>query len=182
MNNFSQGMGGAPGSNQDPTRLNLPQVHFTPVGGGGPTAPPPAQLDEVARLLRDLVALTRDLSGIARQQLELSRRWEQRAMEQQQTQRDEFLKWLTENPDLRGRSKQAEDTVRGVVGKALGELLDYVENHNEDLTESDFVRSEMVDRYGPMLMHLYGIHGVLKRLSTIEQQQQQQAQSKPPGP
>ena len=78
-----------------------------------------------------------------------------------------------------------------VVGKALGDLFEYAEEHGSDLAESDYIRSDLVDKYGGMLYHLYGIHGIVKRMSVYEQQaaaaaqqqaaqQQQNAQQKPP--
>jgi hypothetical protein len=76
-----------------------------------------------------------------------------------------------------------EESLAAVVGKTMGDLYDYAEQHGSDLSDSDYVRSELVDRYGGMLYHLHGIHGIVKRLSMFEQQlarEQQQQQQKPP--
>ena len=159
------------------------QPQFVWAGSPPATAPTPAEgASEVASLLRELVGTTRELLETARQQLEFSKRWEQRTLEQQQSQRDEFQRLLREHPELRGRGKSVEENVNAVVGKALTDLFDYVEHHGSDLTDSDYIRSELVEKYGGLLYHLYGIHGIVKRVSAFENQQQQQQQQAPPKP
>lgn len=159
------------------------QPQFVWAGGQMAPTPPGGSLAEVASLLRELIGVTRELVDNSRQQLEFSKRWEQRTVEQQQVQRDEFQRLLREHPELKGRAKPIEEHVNAVVGKALTDLFDYVEHHGSDLTDSDYIRSELVEKYGGLLYHLYGIHGIVKRVSAFEnqQQQQQQAPPKPPG-
>jgi hypothetical protein len=139
-------------------------------------------MGEVAALLREMVGMTRELLENSRQQLELSKRWEQRTVEQIQTNRDELTRLGKEHPELRGRSKDVEQQVAAVVGKSMSDLYDYVEHHGSDVAESDYVRAELVDKYGGMLYHLHGIHGIVKRFSSFEQQmaREQQQQPKPP--
>jgi hypothetical protein len=148
----------------------------------------PAGPEDIARSLRELAGLTRELLGVTREQaaasrelLELSKRAEQRFLEQQQAQREEFGRFIREHDTLRGRCGPAEQTIGTVLGRALNELVDYVEEHGEDLHESEFLRSEMSDRYGAMLHHVWVIHGILRRLSSAEQGAQQQQPPKTPG-
>lgn len=141
---------------------------------------------EVSALLREMIGATRQLLAAtqqllenSRQQLELSKRWEQRTVEQQQVQRDDFTRLMKDHPALRGRSKEVEAAISEVLGKSLSDLFEYVDHHGSDMSDSDYVRSELVDKYGGMLYHLHGIHGIVKRLSMLEQQQQNA--QKPPG-
>src|SRR4051812_3182468 len=160
------------------------------VWAGGQLAPQSgaASMAEVAALLRELIEMNRAIAGMtqellqnSRQQLELSKRWEQRTVEQIQNNREELLRLGKQHPELRGRSQDVEKQMAAVIGKSMGELYDYVEHHGEDIADSDFVRSELVEKYGGMLYHLHGIHGIVKRFSSferqmqLEQQQQQQA-------
>jgi chromosome segregation ATPase len=163
---------------------------FVWAGGQLAPNPPGGSMAEVAALLREMVAINRDLHTMtrellenSRQQLELSKRWEQRTAEQIQNNRDELTRLGKEHPELRGRSKDVEEQVAAVVGKSMSDLYDYVEHHGSDLSDSDYVRAELVDKYGGMLYHLHGIHGIVKRFSSLEQQiarEQQQQQPKPP--
>jgi len=167
------------------------------VWAGGQLAPQSgAGMTEVAALLRELIELNRAVAGMtqellqnSRHQLELSKRWEQRTVEQIQNNREELLRLGRQHPELRGRSQDVEKLMAAVIGKSMGELYDYVEHHGEDIADSDFVRSELVEKYGGMLYHLHGIHGIVKRFSSFERQmqleqqqqaQQQQQQPKPP--
>ena len=155
---------------------------FVWAGGQVAPDPPSGSMAEVSALLRELIGVSRELLENSRHQLELSRRWEQRTVEQQNQQRGEFDRLLREYPHLKGRAKDVEEHVNAVVGKALGDLYDYVEEHGSDLSESDYIRSEMVDKYGGLLYHLYGIHGIVKRMSLFEQQQAAAAQQQKPPP
>lgn len=148
------------------------------VGGPTPVALPsdaPGLLRELVGATHDMTAATRMLIDLARQQaemsrqqLELARRAEQRIEEQRQAQRDEFQRWLGEYKLLGGRSGKAEKTIRAVLGTALAELVDYIEENDENLVDSDFIRRELSEKYGAMLAHLWSIHGVLKHLSAAE--------------
>lgn len=148
------------------------------MGVPAPTAPPqdtPSLLRELVGATHDLTAATRSLIDLARQQaemsrqqLDLARRAEQRIEEQRQAQRDEFQRWLGEYKLLGGRSAKAEKTIRAVLGTALAELVEYIEDNDENLTDSDYIRRELSEKYGAMLAHLWSIHGVLKHLSAAE--------------
>ncbi len=163
--------------------------------GGNFTPNAPGGIAEVAGLMRELVAFTREMHAMtrdlhtmsremldnSRQQLELSKRWEQRTVEQIQAQRDELTRLAKEHPELRGRSKEIEENLSAVIGKSMSDLYEYVEDQGSNLADSDYVRSELVDKYGGMLYHLHGIHGIVKRLSMFETQlQREQQQQKPP--
>lgn len=151
--------------------------------GSGSVLPPPPlppapigpadlslQLSELIALTRELGGAAKELSAVAREQLLLARKAEQRFEEQRQAQRDDFHRWLQEHGLAKGRTKPAEETARAVLGQAIAELVDYVEEHNENLAEgTDFVRAEMSDKFGGLLHHLWVIYGTLKHLSAAEQ-------------
>jgi hypothetical protein len=163
--------------------------------GGNFTPNQPGGMAEVAGLLRELVGVTREMHAMtrdlhimtremlenSRQQLELSKRWEQRTVEQIQVQRDDLTRLAKEHPQLQGRSKEVEEMLAGVIGKSMSDLYEYVDEQGSNLADSDYVRSELVDKYGGMLSHLHGMHGIVKRLSMFEAQlQREQQQQKPP--
>jgi hypothetical protein len=124
---------------------------------------------EVADLLRTLIEQNRELIQLGRQQVELGRRMDDRYEKQMQAQREEFVRWLEDIPGLTARGKEATEAVRILLGRVIDEMVDYVKEHDEQLEGSDFVRSELVDRYGQLLNHVSAMYGLLKRLSTADE-------------
>ena len=162
--------------------MSLPETSFTTgdLEGSGTALPPipsgptpadmPAQLAELIGVTRELVNAMNAQGAIAQEQLVLARKAESRFEEQRQAQRDDFQRWLQEHGLVKHRTKPAEETARAVLGRAIAELVDYVEDNNENLTEgTDFVRSEMSDKFGGLLHHLWVIYGTLKHLSAADQ-------------
>lgn len=125
--------------------------------------------DEMLFQMRELVCLAREQVQIAREQLELMRRAEDRFQKQQEAQREEFQRWFGENPGLAGYCTAAHDHLRTLLGKAIAELVQYVDDNGENLLDSDFARTEMIDKYGSLLNHVSAMYGMLKRLAAAEQ-------------
>ena len=158
------------------------------IEGSGTALPPvppspadvPAQLAELTGLMRALVVTMREQNAVAKESLVLARKAEQRFEEQRQAQRDDFQRWLQEHGLVKRRTKPAEETARAVLGRAISELVDYVEENGENLTEgTDFIRAEMSDKFGGLLHHLWVIYGTLKHLSAADQPN---TGPKPPAP
>ena len=144
----------------------------TPAAPAAPVGPAELslQLGELIGLTRELVGAAKEQAAVAKEQLALARKAEQRFEEQRQGQRDDFQRWLHEHGLVKSRTKPAEETARAVLGQAIAELVDYVEEHNENLADgTDFVRAEMSDKFGGLLHHLWVIYGTLKHLSAAEQ-------------
>jgi hypothetical protein len=161
---------------------STPQQSFTTGGieGSGtalPPAPPPPGPADVPALLGELVGLTRAMLAVSQEQhamtkdlLVLAKKGESRFEEQRNAQRDDFQRWLQEHGLVKRRTKPAEETARAVLGQAIAELVDYVEEHNENLADgTDFIRAEMSDKFGGLLHHLWVIYGTLKHLSAADQ-------------
>ena len=141
-----------------------------PVPAGGTIGDVSAQLGELTGLMRELVVTMREQSNVAKEQLVLARKAEQRFEEQRNAQRDDFQRWLGEHGLAKERTKPAEETARAVLGQAIAELVDYVEDNSENLADgTEFIRSEMSDKFGGMLHHLWVIYGTLKHLSAADQ-------------
>lgn len=133
------------------------------------TIPAGDSVADLGRAVRELVAVNRELLHVSREQLELLRRAEERFQKQHEGQREEFARWLTEHPELEGRCEGAHESVRRLFGRSLAELVDYIHENEDSLLESDFVKNDMVDRYGALLNHVSAMYGVLKRLVQAEQ-------------
>jgi hypothetical protein len=140
-----------------------------PLAPKAPTAAVNAPSDDLAKELRELNGLVRELLHTSREQLELIRRAEDRFQKQNDAQRDEFVRWLGEDPDLARQCHAAHDGLRVLFGRTLADLTAYIESHQDELVDSEFVRSDMVDRYGALLNHVSGLYGLIKRLASAEQ-------------
>jgi hypothetical protein len=134
---------------------NQPENHFS--------------IEAIAGPLRELVQLNREILRISREHFELAKRAEDRFIHQQKQQREEFERWLHENSELAGQCGSAQEAIRTVLGQAITELVQYVQDHQEELIDSEYVRSDLVDRYGSLLNHVSGMYGMLKRLAAAEQ-------------
>lgn len=141
-----------------------PSVPPSPQASSGPTQDP-----RVLEILETLAEQNRELILLARRQLELGQRMEERYEKQMIAQRDEFARWLDDEPGLLPRSKQATEAIRNLLGRLIADLVEYVGENDESLHESEFVRAEMVDKYGQLLNHISTMYGMLKRLSTADE-------------
>lgn len=141
-----------------------PEMHTAP-----PAATPAGDVQvEIALNLRELVQINREMLQISREQLQFSRRAEERHQQQIRAQREEFQRWIEDHPQLEGRCKQARETLRTLLGQSMSELVDFVDENNENLLESDFSRTDLVDRYGSLLHHVSSMYGILKRLAAAD--------------
>jgi len=139
--------------------------------GTAPAAPPsnPPADNQLADFLRVLIEQNRELISLSRRQYEISQRMEERFEKQMIGQREEFLRWIQETPGLAARSKVATEAIRTLLGKLIDDLVEYVDTNGEGLEDSEFVRADMVDRYGQLLSHISSMYSILKRLSTAQE-------------
>src|SRR4051812_25824840 len=126
------------------------------------------EFDVMARLLRELLVATREMIALSREQLELAKKAEERYQRQMQGQREEFERWLGENELADGRCTQAEEVLRALVGNSMRSLIDHIDDNCDATLESDFARSDLVDRYGPPMAHLSTLYNIVKRLNLVD--------------
>ncbi|QDU63556.1 hypothetical protein Pan216_44360 [Planctomycetes bacterium Pan216] len=143
-------------------------IDVTPaMSGESPLLPAPSQ--EMTDLLRELVSGQRELIKLNREQVQHARRTEERYQQQVKSQRQEFERWVGDNHTLVGRCHEARDTVCRLLGDTLGELVEFVDEHDENLFDSDYVRTDLVDRFGALLNHLSSMYGLLKKMAVVDQ-------------
>ena len=151
------------------------------VAGAGPINTQPAgevSNAEIASQLRQLTDLTAQLVTVSQEHLQIARRAEERLQKQQQMQRNEFERWLGENRSLKGRCSKAEEAVRALLGDAITSLVHYAEEHEEDLLDSDYLRTEIVDRFGSLLNHVSSMYSLLKRLAEVDRSTSSSSQAR----
>ncbi len=79
----------------------------------------------------------------------------------------ELGQWRQANPHLARRCRKAAESLSRVQTDFLEHLTEDISNTADDLSESDFMLNEFVDRYGPRLAHLNGVLQVLSQLSSM---------------
>lgn len=126
-------------------------------------------LEECNASLRELVALSREMLTIQREQLLMTQRAEERFQRQHAAQREEFQRWLNENPLMAQSAPRVEEATRQLLGQAISDMVDFIDDHQEDILDSDFVRVELVDRFGNLLNHVSTMYSVVKRLAAAAQ-------------
>ncbi len=118
-----------------------------------------------------LVALTRQLIESQQRQnqlldqiLQVNKQVLQASNQANSQRQNELTQWRNAHPKLVRSCKQALETLSNVQTEFLQNLADEVADSKEALTDSDYVFSEFLDRYGPRMAHLNGVLQVLNHL------------------
>ena len=117
-----------------------------------------ATQNDVAAILHQLVA------GQDRQNELMEEMIEQMHASQRQRS-SELSQWKDANPLLARRCRAAAEALSQVQTEFLQTLTIDVNEHHEEMMDSEFVLNEFVDRYGPRLAHLNGVLQLLSQLS-----------------
>jgi phage shock protein A len=80
---------------------------------------------------------------------------------------NEIGNWKETNPDLARSCRIAAEALAKAQNQFIHNLTEEVADSEESLTDSDYMLSEFIDRFGPRLAHLNGLLQVLSQLSTV---------------
>jgi len=118
-----------------------------------------------------LVALTRQLIESQQRQnqlldqiLQVNKQVLQASNHSNTQRQSELTQWRNAHPKLVRSCKDALETLSGVQTEFLQNLADEVAESKDALSESEYVFSEFLDRYGPRMAHLNGVLQVLNHL------------------
>lgn len=109
--------------------------------------------------------LQRQILDVQRQQLELARESTQLAREQRARQIAELERWQVGHDGVIDACRDSLGKLEQVHAALMGELTEYVSEHQENLLEGDFALTDFVDRFGPRLAHLNTMLAVLRPLA-----------------
>ncbi|MEQ1824918.1 MAG: hypothetical protein ABL921_03200 [Pirellula sp.] len=147
-------------------------AHFSPVFSidvsAEATSNAPPKPTEVGAAL---VALTRQLIDTQQRQnllldqiLQVNKQVLQASNQANAQRQNELTQWRNAHPKLVRSCKQALETLSNVQTEFLQNLADEVADSKDALSESDYVFTEFLDRFGPRMAHLNGILQVLNHL------------------
>ena len=119
-----------------------------------------------------LVALTRQLIESQQKQnqlldqiLQVNKQVLQASNQANSQRQNELTQWRNAHPKLVRSCKEALETLSTVQTEFLQNLANEVADSKEGLSDSEYVFSEFLDRYGPRMAHLNGVLQVLNHLS-----------------
>ena len=140
--------------------------------GQPPTSTPGNPNGDVLALLHALVALQSQTVDVQRQilqnqqqQLELAKEAAQVAREQRARQVAELERWQSGHERVIDQCRESLGQLEQVHSALMGELVNHVADHHENLVDGEFALTDFVDRFGPRLAHLNTMLAVLRPLA-----------------
>src|SRR5688500_8284989 len=112
-----------------------------------------------------IVGLLRHMVEGQRRELHLLEEISNHMTAAQKQRQQELGQWKEANPDLSKSCRVAAETLAKVQTQFLETITQEVFFNDENLTDSEFVLNEFVDRFGPRLAHLNAVLQVLSQLS-----------------
>lgn len=118
-----------------------------------------------------LVALTRQMieaqhrqNQVLDQLLQVSKQLLQNSTQANHQRQNELTQWRNAHPELVRSCRSALETLSAVQTDFLQKMADEVEASKDELSESEYMFSDFLDRYGPRMAHLNGVLQVLNHL------------------
>jgi len=148
-------------------------AHYSPVfsidvsaDSSSNTPPRPAEVGAaLVALTRQLIESQQKQNQLLDQILQVNKQVLQASNQANSQRQNELTQWRNAHPKLVRSCKQALETLSNVQTEFLQNLADEVEDSKDALTDSDYVFTEFLDRYGPRMAHLNGVLQVLNHLS-----------------
>lgn len=91
----------------------------------------------------------------------------------QRQRQQELNQWKRANPQLARHCRKAAEILAQVQNEFLATLTREIQEQGEALLEGEFLVTELIDRFGPRMVHLNGLLQMLSQLSSA---------SSPPSP
>ena len=147
-------------------------AHYSPVfsidvsaDASSNTPPRPAEVGAaLVALTRQLIESQQKQNQLLDQILQVNKQVLQASNQANSQRQNELTQWRNAHPKLVRSCKQALETLSNVQTEFLQNLANEVEDSKDALTDSDYVFTEFLDRYGPRMAHLNGVLQVLNHL------------------
>ena len=148
-------------------------AHYSPVfsidvsaDASSNTPPRPAEVGAaLVALTRQLIESQQKQNQLLDQILQVNKQVLLASNQANSQRQNELTQWRNAHPKLVRSCKQALETLSNVQTEFLQNLANEVEDSKDALTDSDYVFTEFLDRYGPRMAHLNGVLQVLNHLS-----------------
>ena len=141
-----------------------PTGQATP-SAGNPGADPVALLQMLVGLQSQTLEVQKQILQSQQQQLELAREATQVAREQRSRQIAELERWQAGHDPVIEQCRESLGQLEQVHSALMGELVNHVAEHHENLVDGDFALTDFVDKFGPRLAHLNTMLAILRPLA-----------------
>jgi small-conductance mechanosensitive channel len=132
---------------------------------GNPNGDPIALLHALVALQSQTLDVQRQILHHQQQQLELTKEAAQIAREQRSRQIAELERWQTGHESVIDQCRESLGQLEQVHSALMGELVNHVAEHHENLLDGEFALTDFVDRFGPRLAHLNTMLAILRPLA-----------------
>jgi hypothetical protein len=132
---------------------------------GNSNADPVALLQMLVGLQSQTLEIQKQILQNQQHQLELAREATQVAREQRARQIAELERWQQGHDRVIDQCRESLGQLEQVHSALMGELVNHVAEHHENLVEGDFALTDFVDKFGPRLAHLNTMLAVLRPLA-----------------
>ena len=132
---------------------------------GNPNGDPAALLHAMVALQSQTLDVQRQILQHQQQQLELAKEAAQIAREQRSRQIAELERWQAGHEQVLDQCRDSLGQLEQVHSALMGELVNHVADHHENLVDGEFALTDFVDRFGPRLAHLNTMLAVLRPLA-----------------
>jgi hypothetical protein len=132
---------------------------------GHPNSDPIALLHALVALQSQTLDVQRQILQNQQQQLELTKEAAQISREQRARQIAELERWQSGHERVLDQCRESLGQLEQVHSALMGELVNHVAEHHENLLDGDFALTDFVDRFGPRLAHLNTMLAVLRPLA-----------------
>ncbi len=147
-------------------------MEVSPTGQSPTSTPPPNPNNDPVVLLHALLNLQSQTVEIQKQilqnqqqQLELAKEATQVAREQRARQMAELERWQNGHERVIDQCRESLGQLEQVHSSLMGELVNYVSEHHENLLDGDYALTDFVDKFGPRLAHLNTMLAILRPLA-----------------
>lgn len=145
---------------------------FSMVHGTGRTAEPqmvtsePEEWPALAPLLIEQMQLLRQLLAAQERQNELLEDLLNQISAAQRQRQQELNQWKRAHPHLARHCRKAAEILSRVQNEFVSSLAREIQEQGEALLEGEFMLTELIDRFGPRMVHLNGLLQMLSQLSS----------------
>jgi small-conductance mechanosensitive channel len=137
----------------------------TPPPNPNPNADPVALLHALMMLQSQTLDVQKQILQNQQQQLELAKEATHVAREQRSRQIAELERWQAGHDRVIDQCRESLGQLEQVHSALMGELVNYVAEHHENLLDGDYALTDFVDKFGPRLAHLNTMLAVLRPLA-----------------
>jgi len=138
----------------------------TSAGQAYPTSPEMEDWPALVPLLLEQTQLLRQILAAQERQNALLEELVHQVSAAQRQRQQELSQWKRANPQLARYCRKAAEILARAQNEFLVSLTQEIQDQGDALLEGEFLLTELIDRFGPRMVHLNGLLQMLSQLSS----------------